>query len=75
MRMRNLLSLFIGAVGLMLVALAFLPLLGWANWFILPFAIIGLGIGATSDRTTGRNLNIVVILIGLLRLSLGGGLF
>ena len=75
MRMRNLLSLLIGAMGLMLVALAFLPLLGWANWFILPMAIIGLGIGATSNRTAGRNLNLVVILIGVLRLSLGGGIF
>jgi hypothetical protein len=73
MQMRNLLSLLIGALGLMLVALAFLPLLGWANWFILPMAVIGLGIGATSDRTAGRNLNIVVILIGVLRLVLGGG--
>jgi uncharacterized membrane protein len=73
--MRNLLSLLIGTASLLFVALAFLPLLGWANWFILPMAIIGLGIGATSDRTAGRNLNIVVILIGILRLSLGGGIF
>jgi hypothetical protein len=73
--MRNLLSLLIGAMGLILVAFAFLPLLGWANWFILPLAIIGLGLGATSDQTAGRNLNILVIFIGVLRLGLGGGIF
>lgn len=67
-------SLLIGMVGLFFVAIAFIPLLGWANWLIIPMAIIGLGIGATSDKTAGRNLNIVVIGIGLLRLILGGGI-
>lgn len=72
--MRNMISLLIGMVGLFFVAIAFIPLLGWANWLIIPMAIIGLGIGATSDKTAGRNLNIVVIGIGLLRLTLGGGI-
>jgi hypothetical protein len=48
--------------------------LGWANWAIIPLAMIGLGIGATSDKTAGRNLNIVVIAVGLIRLSIGGGI-
>lgn len=72
--MRNTLSLLIGLVGLILVAIAFIPFLGWANWLILPLAIIGLGIGATSDKVAGRNLNLVVIAIGLIRLFLGGGI-
>ena len=37
---------------------AFIPLLGWANWVIVPFAVVGLALGAMSDRTAGRNLNI-----------------
>lgn len=53
---------------------AFIPLLGWANWFIIPIAIVGLALGAMSDRTSGRNLNIVVIVIGVIRLMLGGGI-
>lgn len=73
--MRNIISLLIGFVALILAAIAFFPLLGWANWVIIPLAVIGLGIGATSDRTGGRNLNIVVIVIGLVRLSIGGGIF
>jgi hypothetical protein len=72
--MRNLISLLIGFVALILAAIAFFPLLGWANWAIIPLAVIGLGIGATSDKTAGRNLNIVVIVIGLIRLSIGGGI-
>ncbi len=72
--MRNTLSLIIGAIALILVIVAFIPLLGWANWFIIPLAIIGLAFGAMSDRTSGRNLNLVVIAAGVVRLMLGGGL-
>lgn len=73
--MRNLLSLFIGGLALVMVLFAFLPLLGWANWFIIPLAVIGLAIGATCRETSGRNLNLVVIFVGALRLMLGGGIF
>lgn len=72
--MRNTLSLIIGAIALILVIVAFIPLLGWANWFIIPIAIVGLAFGAMSDRTSGRNLNLVVIAAGIARLMLGGGL-
>ncbi len=71
----NLLSLALGGFGLIWVAIAFIPLLGWANWLILPFAILGLGLGVISGKRTGRDLNIVVLLIGLVRLALGGGIF
>jgi len=72
--MRNIISLLIGAVALILVIIAFIPLLGWANWIIIPLAVVGLAIGATSDQTSGRNLNLVVIAAGALRLFLGGGI-
>ena len=72
--MRNLFSLILGLVALVLVVIAFIPLLGWANWIIIPIAIIGLALGAMSDRTSGRNLNIVVIIVGVVRLMLGGGI-
>lgn len=71
--MANLISLIIGIVSLPLVLLAFFPLLGWANWFILPLPVIGAAIGAMSDKTTGRNLNLVLVGVGLLRLALTGG--
>jgi hypothetical protein len=73
--MFNLAALLIGLVGLVLVAVAFLPLLGWANWLILPVAIVGAGIGQISGTSkAGRNLCLVVIAIGVVRLMLGGGI-
>jgi hypothetical protein len=72
--MLNIGSLIIGAIALVLAVFAFIPLLGWANWVIIPFAVVGLALGAMSDKTSGRNLNIVVIVIGVIRLMLGGGI-
>lgn len=72
--MLNIASLVIGAIALVLAVFAFIPLLGWANWVIIPFAVVGLALGAMSSSTAGRNLNIVVIVIGVIRLMLGGGI-
>ena len=72
--MFNIVSLIIGLVAMLLTAVAFLPLLGWANWLIIPLAVIGAGIGAVSSAKVGRNLNLIVILIGIIRLSIGGGI-
>ena len=72
--MLNLISLIIGLVALVCAAVAFLPLLGWANWLIIPLAVLGAGVGAMRQGTAGRNLNIFVILLGVVRLSLGGGI-
>lgn len=73
--MLNILALLIGLVALVSAAVAFIPLLGWANWLILPIAIIGAGIGQMSRGSkAGRNLCLFVILIGTLRLMLGGGI-
>jgi hypothetical protein len=73
--MLNLLSLAIGAIAIIPVLFALLPLLGWANWFILPLPVIGLIIGTLSRGTAGRNLNLVVLCVAIVRLMLGGGLF
>ena len=73
--MFNLASLIIGVVALILAIVAFIPLLGWINWLILPLAIIGAGIGMISRGSAGRNLNLFVILVAAVRLSLGGGIF
>ena len=73
--MLNLISIVFGGVSLILVALAFLPLLGWANWLILPLPILGALIGVFSRGSLGRNLNLAALVIGIVRLSLGGGIF
>lgn len=73
--MLNIVSILIGVVALLFALPAFIPLLGWMNWAVVPIAIIGAGIGALSRRTSGRNLNLIVIVIGVVRLMLGGGIF
>ena len=72
--MLNIASLLIGLIALVLAVVAFIPLLGWANWVIIPIAVVGLALGAMSDRNAGRNPCIVVIVIGVIRLMLGGGI-
>lgn len=72
--MFNIASLIVGFVALILAVVAFIPFLGWANWLIIPLAVIGAGIGMASRGTAGRNLNLFVIVIGIVRLMLGGGI-
>jgi len=73
--MLNLLSLAIGAVAIIPVLFALMPFLGWANWFILPLPVVGLIIGSLSRGNAGRNLNLVVLCIAVVRLILGHGIF
>lgn len=80
----GLISVIWGIVALAWMLLAFIPLLGWGNWFMIPFAVIGAIIGAigyalTSPQHRGRAkagivLNVVAAVIGAVRLSLGGGI-
>lgn len=76
-------SLVWGIVALLWMVLAFIPLLGWGNWFLIPFAVLGaviaaIGLLLTRAGSRGRAkaglvINIVVIVVACLRLSLGGG--
>ena len=72
--MLNVISVIIGVIALIFAAIAFLPLLGWANWLIIPLAVIGAAVGMGASSKGGRNLNIFVIIVGILRLMLGGGI-
>ena len=73
--MLNLISILIGLVALPGALIAFIPLLGWLYWFVVPVAIIGLIFGVLSRGRTGRNLNLIVIVVGVLRLMIGHGIF
>jgi|TARA_R110002126_G_scaffold10841_5_gene49553 hypothetical protein len=72
--MFNLISLLIGVIALALTFIGLVPLLGWTNWLILPFAGIGALFGLISSRTSGMYFCIIVMCISALRLSLGGGI-
>lgn len=72
--MLNILSFIFGIVSLIVVIPATIPLLGWANWFALPLIVIGVVLGQMSRSNAGRNFNLIVLLIAVIRLSLGGGI-
>lgn len=70
----NLLSILVGIAALIGALIGFLPLLGWLNWFVIPLAIVGLVLGLMARERSGRNVNAVVLVLSVVRLSLGGGL-
>ncbi len=72
--MLNIISLLIGLLAIPWVLLAVLPLIGALNWLVIPWALLGLGIGALSSSNAGRNLNLIVLLVAIVRLWIGGGL-
>ena len=72
--MLNAVSILIGLVALLFAIPAFLPVLALAYYLIIPLAIIGAVIGAASSSNVGRNLNLFVIVIGVVRLMIGGGI-
>jgi hypothetical protein len=71
----NVISSIIGIIALLIALVGFLPLLGWLNWLALPTAVVGLVIGLMSKETSGRNINMVVLALAIIRLVLGGGIF
>lgn len=73
--MLNIISIIIGLVALLFAIPAFLPVLALAYYLIIPLAIMGAVIGAASSSNVGRNLNLFVIVVGVLRLMLTGGFF
>ena len=72
--MLNIFSILIGLLVLLLTLVGFIPLLGWLNWLTIPIGIVGIALGALSSSKTGRNLNIVLVIICAIRLFIGGGL-
>lgn len=73
--MFNLISILVGVVALVLAIPSTIPFLGWGNWFVLPIAVLGAGIGMLSRHNGGRNFCLVVFGLAVVRLMLGGGIF
>ncbi len=80
----GLISLLWGIVALLWMVLALIPLVGWANWLLIPFAAVGaivaaIGIAFTRSTHNGRAkaglvLNGTAMIVGAIRLAMGGGL-
>jgi hypothetical protein len=70
----NVISVIIGLMALVIALVGFIPLFGWLNWFAIPVAVVGLVLGLISEKTSGRNINLVVLALAIIRLALGGGI-
>lgn len=73
--MLNLVSILIGLVALIFAVPGVVPLLGILNWIALPIAVLGAGVGVLSSKNAGRNFNLFILVVALIRLSIGGGIF
>ena len=73
--MGNILAFLLGLVSLVIVIPATIPFLGWANWLALPLIVMGVIVGQLSSASkAGRNFCLLVLVIAVIRLSLGGGI-
>ncbi len=80
----GLISVIWGIVAMIWMVIVLIPLLGWGNWLLIPFAAVGaiiaaIGILFTSPGNRGRAktglvLNGIVIIVGIVRLGIGGGI-
>jgi hypothetical protein len=81
----QILSAIWGILSIIGLLFAFIPLLGWLNWFNIPFAVIGLFISIVAlskvepdAKKTSPIIGIVGcsigIVVGFIRLVIGGGI-
>lgn len=68
----NIISILIAILVLILGLVAFIPLLGWLYWIVIPIAVIGAVVGALSRHRTGLTLNVLLIVIFGIRWWMGG---
>jgi len=73
--MLNIVSVLTGLLALVFVVPGLVPFLGALNWLALPVAVVGAGIGMLSSHNSGRNFNLIILVIAIIRLSVGGGIF
>ena len=71
----NITSKIIGIISFILMAIGLVPLLGIINWIVIPLTLIGILIGAISKKESGMILNGIVLIVAIVRLSIGGGIF
>ena len=77
-------SLILGVLAICGMFLGLIPFLGWLNWFVIPFAGIGLLVSiiavVTSQENRGMGIAGIVLcsialFISIPRLIIGGGIF
>lgn len=63
-----------GILALIGMIIGFIPLFGWLNWIVIPFAILGLVISIVGKSKGGVTICFLAVILGILRLILGGGI-
>jgi len=74
----------VGIIAICLMGLGLIPCLGWLNWFTIPVSLIAIALGivalvnkklpdAGNKATIGTVLGGIALVIGFIRLGLGGG--
>lgn len=70
----NIVSVLVGLLALLFAVVGLVPFLGTVNYLAIPIAVVGAAIGLLSGHKSGRNFNLFVIVVGVVRLFMGGGL-
>ena len=73
--MLNVVSILVGLVALVFAIPGLILFLGWINYVAIPIALIGAAIGALPRHNSGRNFNLIVLVVAFVRLWMGGGFF
>ncbi|WP_300597187.1 hypothetical protein [Niabella sp.] len=71
--MMKIICVLFALIASILAVVAFIPLLGWLYWVVIPIGILSLIFSVIGGSSTGKTLSIIVILVGIFRLMLGGG--
>jgi len=71
--MLNIISLVLGIIALPIMLIGLIPFLGWINYLVIPITVVGAALGAASSSKAGRNLNLIVLVVGGFRLWMGLG--
>lgn len=70
----KIIGLFLAIIVSLLSVIAFIPLLGWLYWVIIPIGIIALLFSVIGNSGLGKTLSVMIIAIGICRLMIGGGI-
>lgn len=71
----KILGIVLGTLSLIATIVAFIPMLGWLNWVVVPFALVCFTISAFINSKIGRILCGLALVVSIARLFLGGGFF
>ncbi len=80
----GLITFILALIALLLTLVAFIPLLGWLNWLFIIVTIVALvgniifyviDLGLKNLAQAGIYISVAALIIGVVRLNLGKGIF